>query len=425
MLGGEDRSEHPKVLSLSSLEVRPIFAHERYEWDSLMGQYHYLGLRNIVGESVRYVALLERRWVALIGWGTAAFKNRHRDAWIGWSPEIQWQRLKLIANNVRFLILDGMPNLASKVLSLNLKRLSEDWQATYGHPIFLAETFVDSSRFKGTCYKASGWLCLGDTRGFRRNAGKYYHHGQPKAIYIRPLRRDAARVLSDPLSNPKLKEVGIMNIGALSPEAKDSLIEHLQKIPEPRKAKGIRHKKISVLALSVCAILSGARGFAAIAEWAALCSQNMLQRFWCRRDPRTKRYIPPSEPTIRRVLQQIDSRIVDTVVSQWLLTRVCCNKGDVVAIDGKTLKGARIKNDRKLHLLSAFLQREGVVIAQQEVDMKSNEITAVQPMLENTDIQGMVVTADALHTQKETARFIVEEKGADYFFYSQGQPSHP
>ncbi|MBI4691673.1 MAG: DUF4338 domain-containing protein, partial [Nitrospirae bacterium] len=122
MLGGEGRSKNPKFLSLSSLEVRPIFANERHEWDSLMGQYHYLGLRNIVGESVRYVALLENRWVALIGWGTAAFKNRHREAWIGWRPEIQWQRLKFIANNVRFLILDSIPNLASKVLSLNLKR---------------------------------------------------------------------------------------------------------------------------------------------------------------------------------------------------------------------------------------------------------------------------------------------------------------
>lgn len=134
--------------------------------------------------------------------------------------------------------------------------------------------------------------------------------------------------------------------------------------------------------------------------------------------PKTKRYVSPSEPTIRRVLQQIDSRIADKVVGQWLLTRVCCNEGDVVAIDGKTLKGARIKNDRKLHLLSAFLRREGVVIAQQEVDIKSNEITAVQPMLENTDIQGMVVTADAMHTQIETARFIVEEKGADFFLQS-------
>jgi len=201
-----NNKEYIEAKSLRSLLVRPIVAHERNEWDSLMACHHYLGLRSIVGEAMRYVAILDGRWVAIIGWGAAAFKSRHRDTWIGWKPQLQWQRLKFISNNVRFLILPDVhiPNLASKILSLNLKRLSRDWGKVYGHPIVLAETFVDTTRFTGTCYRASGWIPLGQTRGFGRSGDKYYAHGKPKTIYIHPLRRDVRRLLSEPLSNTKL-----------------------------------------------------------------------------------------------------------------------------------------------------------------------------------------------------------------------------
>jgi hypothetical protein len=360
--------------SLKSLLVRPIVAHERNEWDSLMARHHYLGLRGIVGEAMRYVAILDGFWVAIIGWGAAAFKSRHRDAWIGWKPQLQWQRLKFISNNVRFLILPDVhiPNLASKILSLNLKRLSQDWEEVYGHPIVLAETFVDIARFRGTCYRASGWIPLGQTRGFGRSGGKYYAHGKPKMIYIRPLRRDVRRLLSEPLSNTKLfKEEGIVNIKAISIDNEGGLIEHLKSIPEPRKARGIRHRKISILAVSICAILSGAKSFAAIGEWAGRCTQNMLKRLWCRRDTETKLYAPPSEPTVRRLLQQIDAQAVDKAINQWLFTQAHCSEADAVAMDGKTLKGSRVRDSKPVHLLSAFLQQQKVVIAQQAVDVKS------------------------------------------------------
>lgn len=414
-----DNKRHNETKSLKSLLVRPIVSHERNDWDSLMAHYHYLGLRGIVGEAMRYVAILDGRWVAIIGWGAAAFKSRHRDEWIGWKPQLQWQRLKFISNNVRFLILPDVhiPNLASKILSLNLKRLSRDWEETYGHPIVLAETFVDTTRFTGTCYRASEWIPLGQTRGFRRSGGKYYAHGNPKTIYIRPLRRDVRRLLSEPLSNTKLfKEEGIVNINTVCIDKEGGLIEHLKSIPEPRKARGIRHRKISILAVAICAVLSGCRSFAAIGEWAERCSQNMLQRLWCRRDPHTKKYVPPSEPTIRRLVQQSDAKAVDKVITNWLFEQICKCGQEAIAIDGKTLKGSKGQDGKQVHLLSAFMQQQKVVIAQHDVDVKSNEITAVAPMLKDMDIQGMVVTADALHAQKETARFLVEEKHADYFF---------
>ncbi len=113
----------PAQTELKSLVVRPIQPKEEPQWNQLMATHHYLGFRKLVGESIKYVAELEHQWVALLGWGTAAFKCGARDQWIGWSRENQWKRLIFVANNLRFLILPGVciPNLASKILSLMLK----------------------------------------------------------------------------------------------------------------------------------------------------------------------------------------------------------------------------------------------------------------------------------------------------------------
>jgi hypothetical protein len=128
---------------LHGLTVNPINPKEEALWNQLMSEQHYLSFRSLVGESIKYAAKINGEWVALMGWATAAFKCKSRDEWIGWSKEQQWRRLIYIANNQRFLILENVriPNLASKVLSMSLKRLSSDWMSKYGHPIVLAETF--------------------------------------------------------------------------------------------------------------------------------------------------------------------------------------------------------------------------------------------------------------------------------------------
>jgi hypothetical protein len=353
------------------------------------------------------VAELDGRWVALVGWGAAAFKSRHRDQWIGWDESLRWGRLKLIANNVRYLILPGVniPNLASKVLGMNTRRLSEDWLKVYCHPVLAAETFVDQSRYHGTCYRAAGWKELGETLGYGRNGGKYYLHGKPKTIFVKSLQKDALRLLSDPMPHPELlSREPAMNISACNLEG---LFDYLNDVTDPRKKRGIRHNMLSVLAISVCGVLSGARSFLAISDWAESCSQKIMERLNCRW--KDGRYIPPSEPTIRRMLKSIDADEVDRAVYAWL--RSHSSDSEVIAIDGKTLRGA----DR-VHLVSAILHQEGIVIAQEAVKEKSNEIPALRSMLKDKDIEGCIITADAMHTQKETARFIVQDKKADYVF---------
>ena len=175
------------------VRIRPVEGSERARWDTLMAEHHYLGFRGMIGESLRYVAVYQDRWLALLGWSSAALKCKARDQWIGWTSALKTQRLALVANNSRFLILPRVcvPNLASRILSLNLKRLSQDWLTSYGHPIYLAETFVDPRFYRGTCYRAAGWLFLGQTRGFANHHGTYTHHGYNKSVFVRPLRPKA------------------------------------------------------------------------------------------------------------------------------------------------------------------------------------------------------------------------------------------
>ena len=182
---------------LGRLQVRPIAPEERTGWRLYMGRYHYLGDRPIVGEHLLYAALLDGELVALLGWASAALRAPLREEYVGWDEATKRQRLHLIANNIRFLILPWVRvrHLASKVLAMNLRRLSADWQQVWKHPVHLAETFVDTARFRGTCYRAANWLELGQTAGRTKRGNNYLHEGSKKALFVYPLRRDATRRL--------------------------------------------------------------------------------------------------------------------------------------------------------------------------------------------------------------------------------------
>jgi len=421
------KCEEPSVTSsvnLQQLKVRPISPQESERWDQLMRTHHYLGHHHLVGKSLKYVAVLGDEWVALLGWASPAFKCGARDQWIGWTKELQWQRLKYVVNNVRFLVLPGIhiANLASKALALNCRRLSEDWYTAYGHRVVLAETFVDPERFLGTCYRAANWARLGETKGYGRQSGKYYHHGQRKAVFVYPLYPKAGRWLTDSFLVPALRgRVGMMDINEAAIEQPGGLLERFSQLADVRKPRGIRHSFVSVFAVAVCAVLSGADGYRAIGEWAQDLSQEALQRLGCRFSERKGRYEPPSEPTLRRALQSVDAQALDEVVNTWVGEQTDAR---AVAVDGKAVRGAKNAQGRPLYLFSALVHREAVVIAQRAVDSKHNEITEFQPLLDPLDLSGKVVTADALHTQVEHARYLKEEKNADYVFTVKGnQPT--
>jgi len=399
------------------LVVRPIAEAERLGWRAYMERFHYLGDCPLVGESLRYVALLGDELVALLGWGAASLCNEPRDRYVGWDKATKAGGLHRVVNNARFLVLPWVvvPNLASRILGANLRRLSADWEAVYGHRVLLAETFVDTSRFAGTCYRASNWRYLGETQGFAKRGASYSFHGRPKAVFVYPLHRRSTRLLCVPphvgsVQNPEEVTMRTLQIEELPIDGVGGLFAVLGTISDPRKRRGVRYSLQSVLAVAVCATLAGAKSFGAIYEWVADQSEELRRQLRCRRGR------APSERTLRRVLKSIDVQELDNKVGQWFagLGELA---GRGIALDGKTLRGSRDgQGGNAVHLLAAIVHGSGTVVAQTRVDVKTNEITRVAPLLEELDISGAVVTADALLTQREIARHLVEDKGADYVF---------
>jgi len=186
------RSTRIQVQLLSSKEDK---TRARY----LLIKYHYLGNGHVVGEQLFY-AITDALgcWLGVLVFCSAARRLRARDRWIGWTEEQRQRHLPLVANNCRFLLLPDrtFPNLGSRSLRLTLARLSTDWQARYGHPVVLVETFVDPTRFSGAVYIAQGWRELGTTAGFARSTRYFYvEHHQPKCIFVHELCKNARRRL--------------------------------------------------------------------------------------------------------------------------------------------------------------------------------------------------------------------------------------
>jgi hypothetical protein len=177
----------------------------------------------------------------------------------------------------------------------------------------------------------------------------------------------------------------------------------------------VRHPVVTIVGIAVCAALAGARSFCAMGEWAQGLTREALERLGA------KRWTPPSEPTIRRILQGLDANRLDAQIGPWV-ARQQLRPGAAVAVDGKSLRRRHPAGERAPHLLSAILHQEAVVVAQMEVEEKTNEIPQLPKWLAPLPLPGTVVTADALHTQKETARYRVEEKQADYLFLAKDHP---
>jgi hypothetical protein len=161
-------------------------------WNELIDRYHYLGYNPLPGAQLRYFAYAGERLVAVLGFGAAAWQTAPRDAWIGWSHAQRQRNLGAVVNNARFLILPWLrvPHLASKLLALAARMLPAHWQARYGYRPLLLESFVDAARFRGTCYQAANWVCVGETQG-RGKLGDHRLGQVPvKTVWLYPLVAD-------------------------------------------------------------------------------------------------------------------------------------------------------------------------------------------------------------------------------------------
>jgi hypothetical protein len=179
---------------LTPLAIKAI--NEKYdlaEFKSYIEQYHYLGYDRNIGENIKYFAYDRNgRRLACLMFGSAAWSCQPRDEYIGWTKRGRpAAALRYMTNNSRFLIFPWVkaPHLASHILSLISRRISSDWVAKYGHPVYMLETFVQCDRFKGTSYKAANWICVGKTTGRGRNSKTNIGELPAKDIYVYPLHK--------------------------------------------------------------------------------------------------------------------------------------------------------------------------------------------------------------------------------------------
>jgi hypothetical protein len=181
------------VGELENLHLQPVVdPKESLLWSEYIDRYHYLGYQPLRGDQLRYFACAGGRTLALLGFGAAVWKTAPRDEFIGWTIEQRKHQLHLVINNIRFLILPWIHsrNLASRILSMASSRLTDDWELRYGYRPVLVETFVESRRFHGTCYKAANWLYLGETKGRGRLELEHKTPLPKKSIFVYPLARN-------------------------------------------------------------------------------------------------------------------------------------------------------------------------------------------------------------------------------------------
>ena len=399
---------------LIHLVVEPVPPDQIERFDQEVAQHHYLKNAQVVGEHLRYVAQYRGQWLALATWSAPALHLKARDGFIGWSEEQRRTRLPLLVNNSRLLVLPPChcPNLISRFMKLMLGRLSADWEQSWGHPLALAETFVDPHLYQGTAYKASGWSRLGQTAGWKRAAEDFYQkHDRPKQIWVRELVPNACRKLCEGQLLAEWKKVEEKALPRCTAKALEmrSLVEHLHaQVPEFRSKDALAYPVAGFLTLIALAMFSGVRrGPQDLAEYAASLSQGQLRALGFRTKRGTTRIRCPGESTFKRVLPQIDAGALEGALLLWQQQLLGPSQDKLVIVDGKTLRHAHVE------LVSA-VDGSGRWLGTVAVKEASNEIPAARELLGKVALENKTTLADALHTQIETAQLILFEGGGDY-----------
>lgn len=386
-----------------------------------MTRHHYLKSARMMGEQIRYVAEVRGVWLALLGWSGAVLKLACREGHIGWSEIQKRQRLHLIANNARFLMLPGVrtPNLASRILALNTRRLSEDWQHVYGHPILAVETFVEKNIYTGTCYLAAGWQEVGETAGYRRDRAKdYVRHGVTKRYFFKAITGNAATRLSGPAMEED-HPLTSFEIARLPLE--ESLFAIVARhVQDPRNRRGRSYRMTTLLALTLVGLVCGCAHCEDIQSWAASLDDRQRKRLRLPWNRKTGRRRTPDADTIRHLLRDIEPASLARAAQAWLAAVGVNTTNTLICFDGKVLCNSAPETDREpVEVVTAYAPRAGAIITHAAIPEETTEVPVARQMLEGLDLTGSLCTADAAHTTPETAHAI-RKKGATSCSSSKG-----
>ena len=339
--------------------VRLLADHERPEFDRLLLEKHYLHDARLAGQSLRYVAEVAGQWLALLSCSATALHLKGREKWITWSPRQRARRLPFVVNNSRFLVLP------------------------------------ERARFPNLASRVLG-------------------------LVLRRLRADWQARWPRELADCEAEVTGPCPFRA---PALAGLLDRLGALPDARRGHGLRHRQRFVLACAAVATLMGACGYRAFENTCQKMTQRQLRAPGCQPAEEDGRYYPPSDTTFQRVLKRMDAAAVATLIGGWLAEQEIGALARL-AVDGKVLRGSGRHDGKALQLLSAVTHHLRLTLDQLPIEEKSNEIPALKPLLLKVKPPpGTLITADALHCQQESARFITQELGGDYLFGLKGNQS--
>lgn len=410
-----------------SVQVRLATEAETGWFDQTLAGHHYLGAGRPVGDYLRQIVEVAGKPAALLVWGPACYALKDRDLWISWSAPQRLERLKLIVQNRRFLVLGKKgesPNLASQAMGAALRALPDQWRQCFGYRPLLAESFTDPETYAGTCYKASNWEAVGFSAGYRRHRADFYiPHDRPKRLWLRPLAPEARQLLrAAELPRDCRAGLGAPPSGTLPVKAgqMDSLLDVFRQAPDPRDAN-TRYRIGPVLTLIAMALLAGRREIAEIARFATTLTQPQRRRLGLPRKKGAQAfYEVPGYGVFYQVLTRMDPEPFAARLNHWLQSRAGALP-QALAMDGKMIRD-------HIGLLTLAQHEDGAPQAMAVYDQKAGtprcEQTAAAALLEKLPaLDGKIITADPLHCQRQPARTIVE-KGGDYLLQIKGnQPN--
>lgn len=414
-------SAEPAPVVLRQLHVRTLEPDEHARAAQLLDAEHYLGHPTPVGKSLLQVVHHQGQWVALLHWGPPARKLADREDWIGWTDLQRAQRLELIVQNRRFLVLSQtrMPNLASRALALATQALPAAWRQRFGYAPVLAETFTDIEQFEGTCYKAAGWLPCGMTKGFSRHRADFYRpHDRPKKLWLKRLNRNAHSILTA-LDLPKLYAAALNAHTAeralpLKHAQIESLQDALRAVPDPR-ARNRTFGCSSLLCLVAMALLAGRKHLAEIHRFGQFLTQPQRVLLGWPRKADSPRRRAPSYNALYNLLTQLDPHALAATLTQWLQA----HQGTLpraLALDGKYVRDQVLTVCLSDHETGAPV---AIAVAERaprtEDNKKEGELSAARRLAQQCQLDNALITGDALHCQRQNA-VNLPDAGADFLF---------
>jgi len=415
-------SRHSKSASLSgkSLTIKVIGKKDIKRFKELEGKFHYMGEGHSGGDTMRFAVEADGEWVALFLWGSAVYRLKDRDQFIGWSNPQQAQRQKLIVQNRRFTMLferGAQPNLASRVLGKMIRELPDLWHKKFGYTPLLAETFSDIETQAGTCYKASGWIALGKTKGFSKHRADFFiPNDRPKKLWVRELRPNATELLRSPELPPEFAKGAQSDADGIMPlriKQIESLHDALRKVPDPR-AGNSTFRIGAMLSITAMAILSGHRNLVQIVRFANRMTMKQRKTLGLPIYEKGSSYRKvPSYSAFYNLLRQLDIDAFSYILSQWLQQHTGSLPA-ALALDGKFIKdtvGIVCMVDHETGVPQAMIKA-----SKKKGEGKDCELKASQRMIRRQpDLSNKIITGDPLNCQRQTARDIVE-RGGEYIF---------